>query len=137
LLLYVSFDNLLIYSSDCSTEISNCPEGFLFSPEELFEMRLESFFSEDLMRTSSFEKLDNIWNWMNKRNTEIYMYMIFFHAYSYWSNVEFLTDSFKYFLDFILKWLSKAFSSIFCYPYYVIPAVIYCMGSFSVSHIDL
>ena len=135
LLFNVSLYDFLVYSSYSGTKVSDCPEGFLFSPVELLEMSLESLFSKYLMRTSSFEKLDYMWNGMNKWNTEIYMYMIIFHAYGYWCNIEFFTDSFKYFLYFNLKWFSKTFSSVFCYPYYVIPTVIYCMWSFSVGHI--
>ena len=127
LLFNVCFDDFLVYSSDGSTEVSYCPERFLLSPVELLEVSLKSFFSEDLMRASSFEKLDYMRDWMNKRNTEIYMYMIFFHTNSYWSDIEFFTDSFKYLLYFFLKWFCKTFSSVFGYPYYVISAVIYCV----------
>jgi hypothetical protein len=100
-------------------------------------MGFESFLPEDLMRGSSFEELNYMRDRMNEGDAEVYMYMIFFHAYSYGSNVELFADSFEYFLNLILKWFCKTFSSIFCYPYYVIPAVIYCMRGFSVSHIDL
>lgn len=124
---YIRFDDVLIYSSYSSTEVSDSPERLLLSPVELFEMGFESFFSEDLMRASSFEKLNYIWYWMNQRNTEIYMNMVIFHTNSNRGDVEFFTDSFEYLLYFFLKWFCKTFSSIFGYPYYVIPTVIYCM----------
>jgi hypothetical protein len=133
----VGFDDFLIYCSDSSTEISDCPERFLFSPVELFQVRFELLLSEHMEGTSSFEKLYHIGNGVNEWNTEIYVYMIFFHAYCYWCNVEFFADSFEYFLYFILKRFYETFSSILCYPYNVIPAVIYCMGGFSVSHVAL
>jgi len=123
----VGFDDFLIYGSDSSTKVSDCPKRFLFSPVELLEVRFEFFLSEHMERASSFEELYYIRNGVNKRNAEVYMHMIFFHTYCYWCNVEFFADSFEYFLYFILKWFYEAFSSILCYPYYVIPAVIYCM----------
>jgi hypothetical protein len=61
----------LIYSSYSGTEVSNCPERFLFSPVELFEMSLESFFPEENMGTPSFEEMYYMGNWMNQRYTEI------------------------------------------------------------------
>jgi hypothetical protein len=126
-LLNVRLDDILVYSSDRSTEISHCPERFLFSPVELPEVSFESFFSEYLVGTSSFEKLDNMRDWMNQRNTQVYMNMIFFHSYGYWSDIEFFANSLEYFLYFFLEWLCKTFSSILCYPNYVISAVIDCM----------
>lgn len=135
LLFNISFNDFLVYGSHSSTEVSYCPERLFLSPIELLEVSLESLFSEYLMRTSSFEKLNDMRDWMNKRNTEIYMDMIFFHTNSYWSDIEFFTDLFKYLLYFFLRWFCKTSSSVFCYPYYVISAVIHCMWSFSVSHV--
>ncbi len=60
-------------------------------------MSFEFFYSEDSVRTSSFEEMNNIRDWVNERNAEIEMYVIFFHAYGYRCYIELFTDSFDYF----------------------------------------
>lgn len=61
-------------------------------------MSFEFFYPEDSMRTSSFEEINDIGNWVNKWYTEIEMYMVFFHTAGYRCDVEFFTDSFDDFL---------------------------------------
>ena len=134
-MLYVCFDDILVYCSKSGTKISYCPKRFFLSPVETFEMGLELFLSEYCIRTSSFEELNNIWDWMDKRNAEVDMYVIFFHTYSDWINIEFPTYSFKYLSYLFLKRFYQTLSSVFRYPYYMISTVIDCMRSLSVRHI--
>ena len=100
-------------------------------------MRLKYCIGPYMVWASSFKHLDYKWNWMYKRNTQIYMYMIFFHTNSNGCDVEFFADSFYDSLYWFLNWFRKTFSSIFRNPYYVIPAVIDSMWCFSVHHVDL
>ncbi len=89
------------------------------------------------MWASSFKHLYYKRNWMYERNTEVYMYMVFFHTDSNRCDVEFFADSFYDSLYWFLNWFRKTSSSLLRNPYYVIPAVIDSMGCFSVHYVDL
>ena len=129
----VFLDNFVIYFSDSTYEVSDCPKNIFF-PEVVSEIFL--ILRPNDLGGPSFKYLYNIGNWISKWYADIHVDMVFFESDGKNFNIHFFTDSFDDLLYLSLKYFGKYFSSIFSNPYYVVPTVVGDMGSFSIFHID-
>ena len=63
------------------------------------------FIFPDNSRGSSFEGLYDIWYCFIEWSSQIEVYMIFFHTYSYDRDIEIFADSFEHLFDGTLKFI--------------------------------